>query len=78
MKGIDMMNSDFQTTLSVGNVASLAAAQPFNCAAEDRFVPQSNANERSNSGAAQRAQSGFLAQSVDEIARLYVESPFSW
>ena len=39
---------------------------------------QTDSAQSVGGGSVSKPQSGFLNQSIDEIARLYVESPFSW
>ena len=45
---------------------------------DDKSGREAQRDRFSVATAQQRPQSGFLNQSIDEIARLYVESPFSW
>lgn len=79
MKGIVMTPSDFRDesfgslnrTGSLKPVEHVMRSEGGTARAEDQPV-------NSNSAAANHPANGFFNESIDEIARLYVQSPFSW
>lgn len=78
MKGIATMTpADFQSEFDSNTASSQPKRPALHVVGQDQ--PQQNvAGQVAANGSASRQQAGFLNQSIDEIARLYVESPFSW
>ena len=79
MKGIVMTPSDFRDE-SFGSTARTGSLKPVEhvMRSDGGTARADNQAANSNSAAAERPAGGFLNESIDEIARLYVESPFSW
>ncbi|MFM7155580.1 MAG: hypothetical protein ACKOZV_15785 [Bacteroidota bacterium] len=72
-----MTPADFQGEF--GSNASISqGSRPALHLVSDQTQTTSTDKGEAKQGGAQRPKSGFLNQSIDEIARLYVESPFSW
>ena len=78
MKGIATMTpADFQSEFG-SNTASTQPKRPALHVVGQDHTQQNEAGQAAGNASAPRQQAGFLNQSIDEIARLYVESPFSW
>jgi hypothetical protein len=78
MKGIATMSpADFQSEYSSQTGLAYQSRPALQLLGQDHVLQNEN-GQAANGGSAAKPQSGFLNQSIDEIARLYVESPFSW
>lgn len=79
MKGIAMTPSDFRDE-SFGSTPRAGSLKPVEHVMRRDGGSASTDDQaaNSNSVSSSRQASGFFSDSVDEIARLYVESPFSW
>ena len=79
MKGIATMTpADFQSEYGSQSDISPSARPALHVVSHEQPALRGDGADSVSPRAAQRPQSGFLNQSIDEIARLYVESPFSW
>lgn len=78
MKGIAKMSpADFQSEYGSHSSVAHQSRPALHVVGQDR-APQNDGGQAPSSTAASNQKAGFLNQSIDEIARLYVESPFSW
>ena len=79
MKGIVMTASDFRDE-SFGSYIRAGSLKPVDHVmwTESGTARADDSAAKSNSAAAARQVTGFLNEPMDEIARLYVEQPFSW
>lgn len=78
MKGIAAMSpADFQSEYGSHSNMAHQTRPALHVVGQDH-ASQSDGGQSANASTVPGQKAGFLNQSIDEIARLYVESPFSW
>ena len=79
MKGIATMTpADFQSEFAANHNLTATARPTLHLIHADCPESQGKVGNPTSQASVTRQSSGFLNQSMDEIARLYCESPFSW
>jgi len=79
MKGIDMIASERTSSpANLVGLASVANSRTSQFGVAELRGHEEHLDAQSGSQAMQPPQSIFMTQSIDEIAQLYIESPFSW
>jgi len=79
MKGIDMIVSEWNSDVGHFSVTSaVVSSKSLPCVATVSDASKDHLNVQSGVQTLQVPQSIFVTQSIDDIAQLYIESPFSW